>query len=61
MLCGALILVSARLLLPAAREIRPLGELRTPILAGATVVLAVLIMNPVVFGLVLRSARPTVA
>ena len=38
---GVAMLISSRTLLPTAREIRPLGRLRAPILAGVTVVLAV--------------------
>ncbi len=39
--CGIAMLIGARRLLPPARSVKPLGEIRTPILAGLTVVLAV--------------------
>lgn len=40
-LCGIAMLIGARKLLPPARTVQPLGEIRTPILAGLTVVLGV--------------------
>ena len=37
-LAGVLIFIAARTLLPPAREVRPVGDKRTPVLAGLTVV-----------------------